>query len=118
MSSDKMLSNQQIMYHVRKVLDHALQPRMQVLKLNKQTESEYYRELTIEHDSFRESNPALFFAIADNPKTFDMNRLKDMLEKRKKLINKEISKDTADKEVGQKYFEEFVQPHINDLDKK
>lgn len=117
MTEEKIvLSNQQIIYHVRKVLDHALLPQMQQLQIA--NPGEYTKQLTLAHMDFSQSNPSLFYAIVDNPKTFDMNRLKEMLDVRKKIMDKKISQETADKEMGQKYYDEFVHKHIDELDKK
>ncbi len=117
MTDEKIvLTNQQIIYHVRKVLDHALLPQMQQLQIA--NPGEYTKQLTLAHMDFSQSNPSLFYAIVDNPKTFDMNRLKEMLDIRKKIMDKKISQELADKEMGQKYYDEFVHKHIDELDKK
>lgn len=109
------LSNDEIYSTVQKIIEYALRPRMQQLMTTKP--AEYNRELQTTFQEFLDKCPALFFSIMDNPKTFDLRRLREMLDKRKQIIEKKITQEEADKEMGQKYYDEFVKPHVDERDK-
>jgi len=109
------LSNEEILTSVRKIVDHALKPRMQQLMISKP--AEYNKELQLTYPEFMDKCPSLFFTIMDNPKTFDMQRLHEMLTKRKQIANREISQEDADKKVGQEYYDEFIKPVVDPRDK-
>ena len=67
---------------------------------------------------FHSDYPTLFFTIIENPSSFPMFRLKEMLNLKKNMENENIDHDKASTHLGQKYYDEFVKDTITDLDKK
>jgi hypothetical protein len=70
------------------------------------------REFTDMHAKY----PSLFFCIVENPTTFPYYRLSEMLQYKKKIEKEEISEQDASVEIGKKYFQEFVQTTVSNLD--
>jgi|TARA_B110000971_G_C20038566_1_gene516027 hypothetical protein len=66
------------------------------------------------HGDFFDKYPALFHMISNNPYNFEMDRLVDMLNLKKKVTNKEVSYKDASVGIGYKYYDEFVKPGLND----
>lgn len=67
---------------------------------------------------FHQKYPTLFFSIIEKPTTFPLYRLNEMLDKKNKIDNKEISEEKASIEIGQKYYDEFVKDTVAYLDSK
>ncbi len=63
------------------------------------------------------SYPGLFATILDNPKKFDMNRLRQMLAMRKKINNNSMTHEEASTKIGQQYYDEFAKPLVDKLPK-
>jgi hypothetical protein len=60
------------------------------------------------YGEFHYNCPTLFFMIIENPSGFPMYRLKEMLEMKRKIEKSEINNDDADRQMGQKYYDEFA----------
>ena len=65
-----------------------------------------------------EKYPTLFFTIIENPTTFPISRLEEMLSLKKQIENNITTNEQASVHLGQKYFDEFVKDTVKDLDKK
>jgi hypothetical protein len=61
--------------------------------------------------------PTLFFTIIENPSSFPIYRLDEMLNLKKKIENKEVSEEKISVQLGQKYYNEFVKDTVLELDK-
>ena len=61
--------------------------------------------------------PTLFFSLIENPSTFPLYRLNEMLQLKEKIEKKEITNENASVRVGQQYYDEFVKDTVRDLDK-
>jgi hypothetical protein len=61
--------------------------------------------------------PTLFFTIIENPSSFPIYRLDEMLNLKKKIENKEVSEEKISVQLGQKYYNEFVKDTVSELDK-
>jgi len=66
---------------------------------------------------FHQKYPTLFFSIIENPTTFPLYRLNEMLLLKKKIEEKEINEEKASVHLGQKYYNEFVKDTVSELDK-
>ena len=62
--------------------------------------------------------PTLFFNVIENPTTFPISRLEEMLSLKKNIENNITTNDEASVHLGQKYFDEFVKDRIKNLEKK
>lgn len=98
------------------IFKSSLTESMQILY--KTNNVQYRKELTEKYTDFAMSYPALFNMVIDNPKNFDMNRLKQMLLLRKKVKNNYITYDEASTQIGQQYYDEFAKPLVDKLPKK
>lgn len=62
--------------------------------------------------------PTLFFTIIENPTTFPISRLEEMLSLKKQIETNVTTDEQASIHLGQKYFNEFVKDTVKDLDKQ
>ena len=62
--------------------------------------------------------PTLFFSVIENPTTFQMKRLDEMLNLKKQIENNQKTNEQASIVLGQKYYDEFVKDKIKNLEKK
>lgn len=62
--------------------------------------------------------PTLFFTVIENPTTFPISRLEEMLSLKKNIETNVTTNDEASVHLGQKYFDEFVKDRIKNLEKK
>lgn len=66
---------------------------------------------------FHGKYPTLFFSIIENPTTFPLYRLDEMLSLKRKIENEEIDETKASVHLGNKYYNEFVKDTVTKLDK-
>ena len=98
-------------------------------ELLKYTKREYINELRLKNynkyiskcntkfESFFTRYPTLFYKIIDDPDNFNMDRLIEMLNLKKKIEKNETSHENASKNIGDSYYNEFVKPIIDDKNK-
>ena len=79
---------------------------------------EYKRMMMNKFYYIHEKYPTLFFTIIENPTTFPISRLEEMLSLKKQVENNTTTNEQASVHLGQKYFDEFVKDTVKDLDKK
>ena len=79
---------------------------------------EYKRHMMTKFYYIHEKYPTLFFTIIENPTTFPVSRLEEMLSLKKQIENNTTTNEQASVHLGQKYFDEFVKDTVKDLDKK
>ena len=83
------------------------------------TDMESYKKLCMqEFTEFHVNSPTLFFSIVENPSTFPMYRLNEMLNVKKLIENNRITEEKASIALGQKYYNEFVKDTVGKLDNK
>lgn len=80
--------------------------------------AEYKQMCMRQFTSFFEKYPTLFFSIIENPSTFPLYRLDEMLILKSKIESKDIDEHGASVQLGQKYFDEFVKETVGVLDKQ
>lgn len=85
--------------------------------LKRNNPEEYKQTCMREFTNMHSKYPSLFFCIVENPTTFPYYRLSEMLQYKKKIEKEEISEEDASVEIGNKYFKEFVQNTVSELDK-
>ena len=76
----------------------------------------YKQDCIREFSEFYERYPTLFFLIVENPSTFPMYRLNELLNIKNLVDNNQISEKNASIALGQKYYNEFVKETVKDLD--
>jgi hypothetical protein len=79
---------------------------------------QYKQNCMINFKNFHQKYPTLFFSIIENPSSFPLYRLDEMLNLKKKIENNEINEHKASVHLGQKYYNEFVKDTVSELDKK
>jgi hypothetical protein len=89
----------------------------EMFNLSKYNNTMYRKRVIDKYAEFSKSYPGLFNTIIDNPKKFDMNRLKQMLSMRKKINNNSITFEEASTKIGQQYYDEFAKPLVDNLPK-
>ena len=72
------------------------------------------REITFMHQKY----PTLFFSLIENPTTFPIYRLEEMLSLKKRIETEELTTENASVRVGQQYYDEFIKDTVTELDKK
>ncbi len=79
---------------------------------------EYKQVCMRTYTDFHQKYPTLFFSIIENPTTFPLYRLEEMLSLKRKIETYEISEKNASVHLGNKYFNEFVKDTVSNLDKE
>ena len=72
------------------------------------------RQFTFMHQKY----PTLFFSLIENPTTFPIYRLEEMLSLKKRIETTELTTENASVRVGQQYYDEFIKDTVTELDKK
>ena len=79
---------------------------------------QYKRNMMEKFYYIHQKYPTLFFTIIENPSTFPISRLNEMLNLKKQIESNNITNEKASIDLGQKYYDEFVKEKIKNLDKK
>ena len=77
---------------------------------------EYKQICMKQFPNFHMNYPTLFFSIIENPSTFPVYRLEEMLSLKSKIENNEMDDKRASVHMGQKYYDEFVKDTVSELD--
>ncbi len=77
---------------------------------------DYKRKMMNKFYYIHEKYPTLFFTIIENPTTFPISRLEEMLSLKKQIEVNSTTTDKASVQLGQQYFDEFVKDKIKNLD--
>jgi hypothetical protein len=85
--------------------------------LRRENIDNYKRRMMDKFDYIHQKYPTLFFTIIENPTTFPISRLEEMLSLKKQIEIDVTTNDEASVHLGQKYFNEFVKDTVKDLDK-
>lgn len=78
----------------------------------------YKQECMIKFTNFHQRYPTLFFSIIENPSSFPLYRLDEMLSLKRKIDDGGLNEQRASIHLGQKYYNEFVKDTVSVLDKK
>jgi hypothetical protein len=79
---------------------------------------EYKQVCMRKFTDFHQKYPTLFFSIIENPTTFPIYRLNEMLTLKRKIEENKVDEEKASVQLGQKYYNEFVKDTVTELDKK
>jgi len=73
----------------------------------------FHQSMASKHQTFFAKYPHLLTMICDQAEDFDLVRLREMLGQRDQIRRGEKNLEDANKEMGQKYFDKYVSPHID-----
>lgn len=114
-SIEPVESAQIIKQHVQEILDFCLLTENRIAR---RQNIDRYKQICMQKFSFmHQKYPTLFFSLIENPSTFPLYRLNEMLQLKEKIENKEITNENASVRVGQQYYDEFVKDTVHNLDK-
>jgi len=102
--------------NVEKILEFCLLKENRTLRRENIDE---YKQVCMRQFSFmHQKYPTLFFSLIENPTTFPIYRLEEMLSLKKRIETEELTTENASVRVGQDYYDEFVKETVKELDKK
>lgn len=87
------------------------------IKLKRKNKIAFLQMMRKKYIQLYEKSPTLFEKVIEEGNRFDNKRLIIMLGLGDKVRNKEITFHDASVHIGQKYFDEYVKPHVADRDK-
>ncbi len=79
---------------------------------------EYKRRMMVKFSHIHQKYPTLFFIVIENPTSFAISRLDEMLHLKKQIEIEQTTNEQASVHLGQKYYDEFVKEQIKHLDQK
>ena len=88
------------------------------LVLKRENIDNYKRLMMDKFYYIHQKYPTLFFTIIENPTTFPISRLEEMLHFKKNIEENKTTNEEVSIHLGQKYYDEFVKDKIKNLDKK
>lgn len=106
----------EIKSQVKEILSFCLKKDNNIMRRN--NIDEYKQMCMREFTNFHQNYPTLFFNIIENPTTFPLYRLDEMLNLKRKIEENEINDQHASIHLGNKYYNEFVKDTVTLLDKK
>ena len=114
-SLEPVESAQIIKKHVQEILKFCLLTENRIAR---RQNIDGYKQTCMQKFSFmHQKYPTLFFSLIENPSTFPLYRLDEMLQLKEKIEKNEITNENASVRVGQQYYNEFVKDTVSDLDK-
>ena len=96
---------------VQELLQYCLKKENTKKRIN--SIDEYKQDCMKFFSQFHERYPTLFFTIIENPSTFPMYRLDELLNVKNLVDDKKVSEQNASIALGQKYYNEFVKDTVN-----
>lgn len=105
-----------IKIQVNEIISHCIK-RENIIKRNNDINN-YKQECMIKFTNFHQRYPTLFFSIIENPSSFPIYRLDEMLNLKEKIDNNKLNEERASIHLGQKYYNEFVKDTVSNLDKE
>ena len=103
-NSDVILSN------VKKLLEFCL--KKENTRMRSQNMDEYKQLCMRTFTDIHQKYPTLFFKIVEEPSSFPIYRLEEMLNMKKKIENNESTEEEESKKLGQQYYDEFVKHRL------
>lgn len=102
--------------NVEKILEFCLLKENRTMR--KENIDVYKQKCMREFSFMHQKYPTLFFSLIENPTTFPIYRLEEMLSLKKRIENEELTTENASVRIGQEYYDEFVKETVKELDKK
>jgi len=108
--NDKITSNEDIIKNVNAIIK--MKKNVEIRKFKVINRDKYMRTFIKKFETFHMNFPSIFNSVMDED-TFEVSRLKEMLEMRKKIQDNKISNFDACVEISNKYTNEFVKKPLN-----
>lgn len=108
-------TSDEIKSQVHDIISHCIK-RENVIKRRDSIDL-YKQECMIKFTNFHQRYPTLFFSIIENPSSFPLYRLDEMLNLKNKIDNDQLTEERVSIHLGQKYYNEFVKDTVSELDK-
>jgi hypothetical protein len=102
--------------NVEKILEFCLLKENRSLR--RENMDAYKQKCMREFSFMHQKYPTLFFSLIENPTTFPIYRLEEMLSLKKRIETEELTTENASVRVGQQYYDEFIKDTVKELDKK
>jgi hypothetical protein len=102
--------------NVEKILEFCLIKENRTLR--RENIDEYKQKCMRQFSFMHQKYPTLFFSLIENPTTFPIYRLEEMLSLKKRIETEELTTENASVRIGQEYYDEFVKETVKELDKK
>ena len=109
-----MESSDTVKNQVNEIISFCIQKENNIMR--RDNINEYKQVCMIKFTNFHQKYPTLFFSIIENPTTFPLYRLEEMLNLKRKIDDNEINEQKASVHLGQKYYNEFVKDTVSELD--
>jgi hypothetical protein len=108
-------TSDEIKLQVHEIIAHCLKRENSIKR--RDSIDVYKKECMIKFTNFHQRYPTLFFSIIENPSSFPLYRLDEMLNLKKKIDNEQLTEERVSIHLGQKYYNEFVKDTVSELDK-
>lgn len=106
--SEEKKDGEWILNYVKQLIDEVKEyPKEQRDRVN------FHQTMAIKHQVFFSKFPHLLTKVCDDAENFDLKQLEDMLVQIGQIESGERDPEEADREMGQKYFDKYVSPHID-----
>jgi len=105
---------------IRKNIEELIQfcVKRENMLLKRDNIDHYKRKMMDKYSHIHQKYPTLFFIVIENPTSFPISRLEEMLSLKKQIENNQTTNEQASVHLGQKYYDEFVKDQIKHLGKK
>ena len=114
-TQNKIESANEIKEQVSNIIKYCLKKENNIMRRDN---IDQYKQICMRlFTDFHQKYPTLFFSIIENPSSFPLYRLDEMLQLKKKIEQNEINEEKASVHLGQKYYNEFVKNTVSELDK-
>jgi hypothetical protein len=112
---DNVEKSDVIKKNVEKILEFCLIKENRTLR--RENMDQYKQKCMREFSFMHQKYPTLFFSLIENPTTFPIYRLEEMLSLKRKIEIEQETTDSASVKVGQQYYEEFVKDTVDELNR-
>jgi len=114
LDASKMMAtftNEQIYQKVKEIRQVSRSPAITTLRNTNR--KEYNEKLQKQYSDFYHAYPTLFDTLIKDPRNFDLEKLKTMLNLKKKVDTEQVGYEDASKAISHKMFLEY-HPHLKD----
>jgi len=87
--------------------------RRDMIQLRNVNMDEYKQVCMRTFTDIHQKYPSLFFMAVENPSTFDRRRFEELLSYKKKVEEEHESYEEVSKQLGERYYQEFVKNRIS-----
>lgn len=103
-----------------KYINHMIRElsKSEVKELEKNDKEAWIKYMAEKYYRIRDLSMSLYDMIIEQRDNFEFNRLMEIFHYRDMIKSNQCSYDNINKEIGQKYFDEFVKPVVDKIDKQ